>query len=93
MAFRSLIVENPASVSVHRSQLIIRTDREHTVPVEDISALLLESLQSTITAAALSQLGQCGCAVFICDEKHLPCAVLTPLRKSSMSQLKFFWAG
>ncbi len=78
MAFRNVIVQNPARISVKNSQLIIATDREHSLPVEDISALLIESRQSTITAAALSLLGQRGCAVFVCDEKHLPCAVLEP---------------
>ena len=81
MAFRNIIIENPAHVSVRNSQLVIRTDAEHPIAIEDISALLLESRQSTITTAALSQLGQCGCAVFVCDEKHLPCAVLTPFHQ------------
>lgn len=81
MAFRNIIIENPAHVSVRNSQLIIRTDKEHSVPLEDVSALLLESRQTTITTAALSQLGQCGCAVFTCDEKHMPCAVLTPFHR------------
>ena len=76
MAFRNIIVENPARISVKNEQLIIFTDREHSVPVEDISALLIESRQANITTAALSLLGQRGCAVFVCDEKHLPCAVL-----------------
>lgn len=98
MAFRHIIIDNPAHVSVRNSQLIIRTDKEHSVPLEDVSALLLESRQTTITTAALSQLGQCGCAVFTCDEKHMPCAVLTPfhrhVRKLSVlrSQLDA-WAG
>lgn len=83
MAYRNLIIENPAVVSVRNSQLIIRTDAEHSVPIEDISTLLLESLQSSITTAALSQLGRRGCAVFLCDEKHLPCAVLTPFQQHS----------
>ncbi len=83
MAFRNLIVESPAALSLRREQLVIRTDAEHTVPVEDISALLLESRQATITTAALSRLGQCGCAVFTCDEKHLPCAVLVPYQQHS----------
>lgn len=74
MAFRNIIVESPAAISLRREQLIIRTDSEHSVPIEDISALLLESRQTTITTAALSRLGQRGCAVFTCDEKHLPCA-------------------
>jgi len=78
MAYRSLIIESPARLSVRRSQLIIETDREHAVPLEDIDALLLENRQSTITAAALSQLGESGCALFVCDERHMPCAVLQP---------------
>ena len=81
MAFRSIIIETPAHLSVKSNQLVIRTDAEHTVAIEDISALLLESRQSTITTAALSQLGQCGCTVFTCDEKHMPCAVLTPFHQ------------
>ena len=83
MAFRSLIIESPASVSTRNSQLIIRTDREYSAAIEDLCAVLLESQQSNITTAALSQLGRRGCAVFICDEKHMPCAVLTPYQQHS----------
>lgn len=61
MAFRNIVIESPAHISVKNSQLIIKTDGEHSVAVEDISAILLESRQSTITTAALSVLGQCGC--------------------------------
>ncbi len=83
MAFRNVIIESPAQLSVRRNQLIVKTDTEHSVPVEDISALMLESRQTTITAAALSLLGQSGCAVFVCDEKHLPCAVMEPFAAHS----------
>lgn len=83
MAFRNIIIESPAQISLKNKQLIIKTDSEHSVAVEDISALLIESRASSITAAALSHLGQSGCAVFICDEKHLPCAVLEPFSQHS----------
>ncbi len=83
MAFRNLMIESPARISVKNDQLIIHTHRDFSVPVEDISALLLESRQSTITTAALSFLGQSGCCVFLCDEKHMPCAVLTPFSQHS----------
>lgn len=83
MAFRNIVVENPARISVKNSQLIIHTDSDHSVAIEDISALLLESRQTTITTAALSTLGECGCCVFTCDEKHMPCAVLTPFMQHS----------
>lgn len=78
MAFRNVIIQSPANISVKNNQLIIRTEQAHSLPPEDISALLIESCQSTITTAALSLLGQCGCTVFVCDNKHMPCAVLTP---------------
>ena len=72
MAFRNIIIENPAHISIKNDNVIIRTLSEHSIPLEDISALLIESKQSTITTAALSRLGQGGCAVFFCDEKHSP---------------------
>ncbi len=83
MPFRNIIIESPAHISCRNSQLVIRTDCEHAVAIEDISALLIESRQSTVTAAALSELGQGGCAVFVCDEKHLPAAVMTPFSRHS----------
>lgn len=83
MAFRNVVVESAAHLSVKGDLLVIRTDREHTLAIEDISALLIENRQSTITAAALSRLGQSGCSVFFCDEKHIPCAVLQPFMQHS----------
>ena len=83
MAYRSIMIESPARLSLRDGQLVIHTEREHTAPLEDISALLLENNRSTITTAALARLGQCGCAVFLCDEKHIPCAVLTPFQQHS----------
>lgn len=62
---------------------MIRTEQERSVPLEEITALLLENRQITITTAALSRLGQCGCAVFSCDETHLPCAVFLPFCQHS----------
>lgn len=83
MTYRSVIIESPAYLHIKNEQLVVRTDSEHSLAVEDLSALLLENRQSTVTAAALSLLGQRGCAVYVCDEKHLPCAVLTPYLQHS----------
>lgn len=43
-----------------------------------MDALLLESRQVRLSAAALSLLAEQGCTVFLCDEKHMPSCVLTP---------------
>ena len=83
MPFRNIIIESPSKISVEDCQLIIETDKKHSIAIEDITAVLLESRQSKITTAALSSLGQSGCTVFICDEKHMPCAVLTPFSQHS----------
>jgi len=83
MAYRCILIESDARISLRNSQLVIHTGEEHSVPVEDISALLLESRKSTVTTAALARLGAEGCAVYVCDEKHLPCAVLTPYQQHS----------
>ncbi len=83
MAFRNIMIENPAYISLNKNRIMIRTDSEHAVPTEDISALLIENRQTIISAAALSALGQSGCAVFVCDEKHMPAAVLTPFGRHS----------
>ena len=39
MAFRNVIIENPASLSIRGNQLVIRTDGEHTMAIEDISSI------------------------------------------------------
>lgn len=83
MPFRCVVIESPARLSLRREQLLVFTDREYSLPVEDLTALLLENRQTSITTAALSRLGQCGCAVYVCDEKHMPCAVLTPFSQHS----------
>ena len=83
MSYRNVIVESPAALSIKRSQLVIRTEKEHSVPVEDLSVLLIENRQTTVTAAALSLLGQSGCTVFFCDERHMPCACLLPFMQHS----------
>ena len=53
MEFRAVFIANPAQLSVRREQLVIRQIQEITVPMEDITSLLLESQAVTISAAAL----------------------------------------
>ena len=55
--------------------------------MEDITSLLLESQAVTISTAALQKLAEYGVTVYICDEKHLPAALLLPVNRHSR-QLK-----
>lgn len=83
MAYRNLMITHPAKLSAKRSQLVIQTDRENTVPMEDIISLLIENQQTTITAAALNQLAEHGAVIFVCDEHHLPGSVFLPTNRHS----------
>ena len=87
MEFRSVFVSNPAQLSVRRGQLVIRQEEERSVPMEDLSALLVESRAVSITTAALQELTDRGVTVYLCDETHLPAALVLPMNRHSR-QLK-----
>ena len=48
MSYRCLMIVNPARIRCKNEQLLIETEEVHSVPIEDISAIVLESRQSTI---------------------------------------------
>ena len=54
MSYRCLMIVNPARIRCKNEQLLIETEEVHSVPIEDISAFVLESRQSTITTAAMA---------------------------------------
>ena len=56
MSYRCLMIVNPARIRCKNEQLLIETEEVHSVPIEDISAIVLESRQSTITTAAMAAL-------------------------------------
>lgn len=87
MEFRTIFIANPAQLSTRREQLIIRQKQETTVPMEDITSIMIESQAVTISAAALHKLSDYGVTVYFCNEKHLPSAVLLPMNRHSR-QLK-----
>ena len=78
MEYRNIFIANPAKLSIQRNQLVIQQEQRFTVPLEDISSILIESRQVTLTAAALSAIAEAGVTAFLCDERHLPSAVVLP---------------
>lgn len=83
MEFRSIFISNPAQLSARREQLVIRQAQEVTVPMEDITSLMLESQAVTISSAALQKLAGHGVTVYFCDEKHMPAALLLPINRQA----------
>ena len=81
MEYRNIFLANPARLSVRRAQLVIEQAEAYTIPLEDISTLLIESPQVILTARAASALATHGVTVFFCDEKHMPCCQLLPINQ------------
>ena len=72
--------EESAGLSVHQSQLIIkRDDREDSIPLEDLAAIVISHPAVYYTHAALAGICAHGGAVVICNEKRLPIGMVLAL--------------
>jgi len=76
--------EEPASLSVHLDQLIIRRGiNEDSVPIEDLAALIVAHPAVVFTHAVLSSLCEKGSIFVLCNEKRMPTGMLLPLESHS----------
>jgi CRISPR-associated protein Cas1 len=84
MSWRNILVASPAKLSLAQQHLHIAIgDEEIDVPLEDISVIIIENLQTLLTGQIISELAQRGIGVIICDERHLPCGELLPFHQHS----------
>jgi CRISPR-associated protein Cas1 len=73
MSYRHIFLSEKTHLSIENGQLIIKKqDTKVLVPPEDISAILVESREVTMTSGVLSTFAEHGVALFSCDETHLP---------------------
>lgn len=91
MAYRNLLIENATEISARNGQLVVVKDNRYTLPIEDINSILLENRFTKITTHALSELAKENVTVYVCDEKHLPCAVMVPFMQNVRSTLVAKW--
>jgi CRISPR-associated protein Cas1 len=80
MAWRSILISQPARLGVKNRQLLLEQEAglSANVPLEDIAVIVLETPQATITSALLSELAAHDVAVITCDATHHPNGVLLP---------------
>ena len=89
-AWRSVLVTKPCKLSVKNLQLIYEPYEEENikVPLEDITVIVLETHQATVTTALLSQIAEKNIALFTCDSYHIPNGCFTPFHQHSrLSQI------
>ena len=89
MGWRSVIVSKPSRLSVKNRQLLLEQDESSsvTLPLEDLSVLVLDTPQTLLTGALLSEFASHAIAVITCDEAHHPNGILLPYLPHSRASL------
>lgn len=89
MIKKTLLFQNPASLSLKNEQLVIRlNDVEEIItrPIEDLGAIIIESQQVRYTTPLLNKLADNNVAVIFCDENCMPHSMLMTLEGNSTLQ-------
>lgn len=87
MSWRSLIISHPSKLSLKNNQIQIQQEEVWSMPIEDVSAIVLESQQILLTESLLSKICENNIIVYICDSKHTPNGYILPYFQHSR-QLK-----
>lgn len=92
MIKRTLYFGNPAYLSTHLEQLVIKLpddDEKKTVPIEDIGIAVLDNQQITISQALIAKLLENNVALITCDSTHHPTGLLLNLDGHTLQSQKF----
>ena len=81
--YQHIIIESSARLYQKNDQLFIESDQVHHIPIEDIATLLLDNRRIAITGYCLETIVKNGAVVILCNEKHLPSAVMLPFAANS----------
>lgn len=83
MGYKNVLISSPSELRVKNEQLLIIQDETHSLPLEDINCIMIESRRTMISSYLLSTFSEHGIAVYFCDETHTPNSVLLPLVQHS----------
>lgn len=79
MAWRSLVINNPARLKLRQSVIVIEQDAgTASVPLEDVAVLIIDNPQVTLTSQLLSTCASRQVAVITVDQTHTPNGVFLP---------------
>lgn len=86
MGYKTLLFSQPCKLSVKNFQLVYQAENSEeaiTIPLEDISTIILEDRQIKLSNYLLSSCGEYNITIFSCDKTHKPNVVLTPFSAHS----------
>lgn len=92
MGYINIFASSKAHVAVKNEQLVLTNDQKQMdYPLTDISSVMLENRETTISTYALSELAAHNILVFICDQAHLPNGVLLPFNSYYQALTQYHW--
>lgn len=83
MGFRNIKIDSNAKLHIKNQQLVIGMEEDIAIPLEDINCIMIENQAVSVSSYLLQKAADFGIAVYLCDEKHLPNAVVLPMVKHS----------
>jgi CRISPR-associated protein Cas1 len=91
------MIQNPAKLNLSKGQLRLENDEgEFTLPLEDVTTLILESPQISLSSTLLAECQDKGVAVLTCDKTHMPNGILLPFqphsRQSRVARIQQSWS-
>ena len=76
ISWRTVYVENADIMKLKLDNIIIyKEDYEYTIPLPDISTIVVDGMNSSITTRLLVSLAEYNICLIICDHSHTPCGV------------------
>lgn len=88
MAWRTVVISKPSKLDLRLGYMVVR-DSESTIRVHisEISVLIIENVNTSMTAALLCEISKQKVKVIFCDEKLTPYGELIPYYSSHDSSL------
>lgn len=86
MGYKTILFSKPGKLFIKNYQLVYQADNSDdttSVPMEDISTIILESHQISVTNYFLSICEEYNITLFTCNKKHQPNGVLIPFYQHS----------
>lgn len=83
MSWRQVMIANKAHLSVKNSQLVVAKEESISIPLQDISAIMIEHEAVTMTASLLSRCADYKISVITCNQKKLPNGIWTGYHQHS----------
>jgi len=98
MGWRTIIISKPSKISLKNHNFLYspHDNKDIMVPIIDISVIILETSQVSITSALLSRMAEENILIFSCDKKHTPNGIFMPFHQHSrfslMVHLQIKWS-